>query len=76
MRKVKVKSTDLCESPVEDPMPFAQATALKFRHGPIERLVTVVFAALATLESLGRCQNLVDMLGVVRPVGSDVQRAM
>jgi len=76
MRKVKVKSTDLCESPVEDPMPFAQATALKFRHGSIERLVTVVFAALAALESFGCRQNLVDMLGVVRPVGSDVQRAM
>ena len=74
MRKVKAKSTDLCESPVEDPMPFAKAATLEFSHGSIQRLITVMFAALATFESFGRCQNLVDVLCVVRPVGSDVQR--
>jgi len=64
------------ELPVIDSMPFAQAATLEFCHGSIQWLITVMFAPLGALESLGRRQDLVDMLRIVRPVSRNMERAM
>ncbi len=66
----------LHEAPVDDPMPFAETSLLEFRSRTIERLIAIVFPSLITGEKRRFGDNRVDMLGVVGPVGRDVQSAV
>jgi hypothetical protein len=51
--------------------------AAPFELGPwaIERVVAVVFPPLDTRKSIRLGKNFVDMLGVICPVGGNVERA-
>ena len=54
-------------------MPFSQAAALKFCLRAIKGLVAVVFTTFNTPETIRSGKNLIDVLGVVCPVGRNVE---
>ncbi len=62
-------------APVPDSMPLPEPAALEFGYRAIEWVVTVVLTPAGADESIGCCQYFLDVLGVVGPVGGDVQRA-
>ena len=56
-------------------MSFRQSAPLELGPGPAERPVSIVFPFLGTLETAAAVHYFVDMLGVVRPVGCNMQRS-
>ena len=56
-------------------MPVTETAPLEFRHGALKRPVAIVLATLCAAELRGAAKNFVDMLGVVGPVGGDVDGA-
>ena len=54
-------------------MPFSHAAALEFCSRTIKRLVAIVFTTFNTLETIRTGKNLIDVLGVVCPVGRNVE---
>ena len=71
--KCLVKIRPLKKAPVDDTMSFAQASLLEFCARAIERLVAVVFPSLIAGKKRRLGDNRIDMLGVIGPVGRDVQ---
>ena len=56
-------------------MAFAQPPSFKLGARPIKRLIAVVFASLPEAKSLERRKHFINMLSIVRPVSSNIQRA-
>ena len=54
-------------------MPFSQAAALEFCLWTIEWFVAVVFMTLNARETIRLGKNLIDVLGVICPVGRNVE---
>ena len=65
----------LFETPIVDTMSFSQAAPFESGARSIQWLVTVVLVPGYVLETIRPGENRVDMLGVVRPVGSNIERA-
>jgi hypothetical protein len=54
---------------------FLKSAPLKFRPRPIKWLLTIVLVMFGTIETIRLGKNFVNVFGVVRPVGCDIQGA-
>lgn len=55
-------------------MALAQTTFFELCHGTVQRIVTGMLTSLGNSEMRTCCQQLVNVQGVIFPIGSNVQR--
>ena len=65
----------LSETPVVNTVSFLHATLLKPGARSVQRPITVVFSPVRALEKIRPGHDFVNMLGVIFPVGSNIERA-
>lgn len=57
-------------------MSLPEAAPFEFGARPVKRLVTIVLAAFGAKKANGLRHDLIDVLGVIRPVGGNIQCAV
>ena len=57
-------------------MSLPEAAPLEFGARPVKRLVTIMLAAFGANKANGLRQNLINVLGVIRPVGGNIECAV
>ena len=76
MCKTEVQLPNANEAPVPDTVAFPEAASLKLRARPVQRLIPCVFATFYAVEVGRSGKRFINMLGVVRPVCSNMQRTV
>ncbi len=73
-RRIKLAGAiDLYEAPVDDAVAFSQTASFELGARAIQRIFTVMLAPFIAGKQFGLVKYFIDMLGVVGPVGGDVQ---